>query len=74
MFSWQMVVGRLLAPKTSDFCSAMRIAENHLLDAMFFTAFYGVAAETHCDAGHDAASLQVRCHDVVNFQGQTSAE
>ena len=40
--------------RTSDLCSAMCTAENHLRDAMCFIAICALAAEIHCDVGNDA--------------------
>ena len=66
MSSWE----DFLAPsKTSDCCSAMCIAENHLYVAMHFhcDSRSGCGNPLRCRPRCMQASLQVRCRDVVNL-------
>ena len=52
-------MGNFDDPKTSDFCSAMCIAEDILCDAMHFAAICALAAEIRCDTDHDARKYLV---------------
>ena len=53
--------------KTSDLCSAMCDAENHLCGAMRFIPICALIAEIHCDIGHDASITAIampRCGEL----------
>ena len=63
------VLGCLLrvCSEFAHLCSTMCVAENHLCDAMRLTAICALAAEIHCDVGHDAsitAITMARCDEL----------
>ena len=53
--------------KTSDLCSAICVAANHLCDAMHLPAICALTAEIHCDVDHDASITAIampRCGEL----------
>ena len=60
--------------KTSDLCSAMCLAEkNTFAMRCVFTAICALAAEIHCDVGHDASITAIAMPRCGQLRSSTSA-